>query len=136
MLSYDEYGWSKFGIANFENGCYAKLIDLDPKMEPEIYDAVFYRDDVLNHGAMVEDAMIYPDSTFDLSDDRLTPNSRACYPLSFLKKIKTTSCGPHPKTIIFLTADANGVLPPISILNTDQAKLWFLMGYTSKLAGT
>lgn len=136
LLGDDEHGWSSNGIANFENGCYAKLIDLDPAKEPEIYEAVFHKDDVAKHGAIVENAMIYPDSTFDLFDDRLTPNSRACYPLSYLKNIKQSSCGPHPKTIVFLTADANGVLPPVSILNTDQAKLWFLMGYTSKLAGT
>ena len=80
--------------------------------------------------------MMYPDGTFDLYDDRLTPNSRGSYPLTFLSNIKPSSKGNHPKTILFLTADANGVLPPVSRLNAEQAMLWFLMGYTSKLAGT
>jgi len=136
LLGDDEHGWSENGIANFEYGCYAKLIDLNPRKEPEIHDAVFHRADYLDHGAIVENALMYPDGTFDLFDDRLTPNSRASYPLTFLKNTKPSSCGSHPRTIIFLTADANGVIPPISRLNTDQAMLWFLMGYTSKLAGT
>jgi len=132
----DEHGWSENGIANFENGCYAKLINLDPEKEPEIYRAVFHKDKYFKHGAIVENTMVYPDGSFDLYDDRLTPNSRASFPLTFLSNIKKTSTGSHPKIIFFLTADANGVLPPISRLNTKQAMLWFLMGYTSKLAGT
>jgi phosphoenolpyruvate carboxykinase (ATP) len=136
LLGDDEHGWSDAGIANFENGCYAKLIDLDPAKEPEIYDAIMHEDDAENHGAIAENAMIYPDGTFDLSDDRLTPNSRGSYPLRFLSNVKRSSVGGHPKTILFLTADANGVLPPIARLTKEQAMLWFLMGYTSKLAGT
>ncbi len=136
LLGDDEHGWSDNGIANFENGCYAKLIDLDPDKEPEIYRAVFHPDHYLDHGAIVENAMIYPDGSFDLSDDRLTPNSRASYPLTYLSNVKPTARGGHPKTILFLTADANGVLPPIARLTRNQAMLWFLMGYTSKLAGT
>ncbi len=136
LLGDDEHGWSENGIANFEFGCYAKLINLDPEKEPEIYNAVFHKDDYLNHGAIVENTMMYPDGSFDLFDKRLTENSRASYPLSFLRNTKVSSTGPHPKTIIFLTADANGVLPPISRLNPEQTMLWFLMGYTSKLAGT
>ncbi|QTA78059.1 Phosphoenolpyruvate carboxykinase [Desulfonema limicola] len=136
LLGDDEHGWSNNGIANFENGCYAKLIDLNPEKEPEIFRAVFHKDDYRSHGAIVENAMMYPDGTFDLFDDRLTPNSRASYPLTFLSNIKASSTGNHPKTIVFLTADANGVLPPVSRLNPAQAMLWFLMGYTSKLAGT
>ncbi len=136
LLGDDEHGWSETGVANFEFGCYAKLIDLNPRKEPEIYKAVFHEDDYLNHGAIVENAMMYPNGVFDLYDDRLTPNSRASYPLTFLSNIKPSSTGNHPKTILFLTADANGVLPPISRLNPEQAMLWFLMGYTSKLAGT
>ena len=136
LLGDDEHGWSDNGIANFENGCYAKLIDLDPKKEPEIYRAVFHADHYLAHGAIVENAMVYPDGTFDLSDDRLTPNSRASYPLTYLTNVKPSARGGHPKTILFLTADANGVLPPIARLTRAQAMLWFLMGYTSKLAGT
>ncbi|MCD6141492.1 phosphoenolpyruvate carboxykinase (ATP) [Candidatus Bipolaricaulota bacterium] len=136
LLGDDEHGWSDNGIANFENGCYAKLIDLDPDKEPEIYRAVFHPDHYLDHGAIVENAMVYPDGSFDLSDDRLTPNSRASYPLTYLSNVKPTARGGHPKTILFLTADANGVLPPIARLTRNQAMLWFLMGYTSKLAGT
>ncbi|MEA3356239.1 MAG: phosphoenolpyruvate carboxykinase (ATP) [Candidatus Bipolaricaulota bacterium] len=136
LLGDDEHGWSDNGIANFENGCYAKLIGLDPTKEPEIYNAVMHEDDWLNHGAIVENAMIYPNGTFDLDDDRFTPNSRASYPLKYLSNIKDSSRGGHPSTILFLTADANGVLPPVARLTKQQAMLWFLMGYTSKLAGT
>ncbi len=136
LLGDDEHGWSDDGIANFENGCYAKMIDIDPSKEPDIYDAVMHKDDYLNHGSLVENAMVYPNGEFDYYDDRFTPNSRASYPLTYLKNIKESSTSGHPKTILFLTADAYGVLPPVSQLNPDQAMLWFLMGYTSKLAGT
>jgi len=136
LLGDDEHGWNDHGIANFENGCYAKLIDLDPSKEPEIYNAVMHEAAPQEHGAIIENAMIYPSGMFDLYDDRFTPNSRGSYPLTFLSNVKTSSAGGHPKTILFLTADANGVLPPISRLTKEQAMLWFLMGYTSKLAGT
>lgn len=136
LLGDDEHGWSDNGIANFENGCYAKLIDLDERKEPEIFQAIMHVDDYEKHGAIVENAMVYPNGRFDLMDDRLTPNSRGSYPLSYLSNIKPSSVGQHPSTILFLTADANGVLPPISRLTKEQAMLWFLMGYTSKLAGT
>ncbi len=136
LLGDDEHGWSNDGIANFENGCYAKLINLQKDKEPEIFDAVFHDDDYTKHGAIVENCMMYPDGTFDLDDERLTPNSRASYLLTFLSNIKPSSISGHPKTILFLTADANAVLPPIAKLNPEQAMFWFLMGYTSKLAGT
>jgi len=136
LLGDDEHGWGPRGIANFENGCYAKLIGLDPEKEPEIYNAVMHKDDYLKHGAIVENAMVYPDGRFDFHDSRLTPNSRGSYPLRFLSNVKLSSTGDHPRTIVFLTADANGVLPPIAKLTREQAMLWFLMGYTSKLAGT
>jgi len=136
LLGDDEHGWGDGGIANFENGCYAKLIDLDPTKEPEIHNAIMHVDAVEKHGAIVENAMVYPDGTFDLTDDRFTPNSRGSYPLRYLSNIKASSTGGHPKTILFLTADANGVLPPIARLTRERAMLWFLMGYTSKLAGT
>lgn len=136
LLGDDEHGWSDNGIANFENGCYAKLINLNPKKETEIFNAVFHDADYLEHGAIIENCMMYPDGTFDVDDERLTPNSRGSYPLTFLSNIKQSSKSGHPKTILFLTADANGVLPPVSKLNPEQAMLWFLMGYTSKLAGT
>jgi len=136
LLGDDEHGWGDHGIANFENGCYAKLIDLDPVKEPEIYNACFHKDDVESHGAIIENAMMYPWGEFDLYDDRLTPNSRGSYPLRYLSNIKEDSRSGHPKTILFLTADANGVIPPVSRLTRPQAMFWFLMGYTSKLAGT
>lgn len=136
LLGDDEHGWSENGIANFENGCYAKLINLRQDKEPEIYNAMLHDDNYLEHGAIFENTMMYPWGAFDLFDDRLTPNSRGSYPLSFLTNIKAPPVGDHPKTILFLTADANGVLPPVSKLTPDQAMLWFLMGYTSKLAGT
>ncbi|MCD4772163.1 MAG: phosphoenolpyruvate carboxykinase [Bacteroidales bacterium] len=136
LLGDDEHGWSNEGIANFEYGCYAKMIDIHPVKEKDIFDAVMHKDNYLNHGAIIENAMIYPNGIIDYFDDRFTPNSRASYPLRYLKNIKESSTSGHPTTILFLTADAYGVLPPVSQLNTDQAMLWFLMGYTSKLAGT
>jgi phosphoenolpyruvate carboxykinase (ATP) len=136
LLGDDEHSWGSDGVANFENGCYAKLINLNPAKEPDIYKACFREAPYLEHGAIVENAMMYPDGRFDLDDERYTPNSRGSYLLSSLANIKTPPVGGHPKTIIFLTADANGVLPPVARLTRNQAMLWFLMGYTSKLAGT
>ncbi len=136
LLGDDEHGWNEQGIANFENGCYAKMIDINPKKEPDIFEAVMHADEYKNHGSIVENAMIYPNGVFDYFDDRFTPNSRASFPLTYLKNIKPSSTAGHPNTILFLTADAYGVLPPVSKLSPSQAMLWFLMGYTSKLAGT
>ena len=136
LLGDDEHGWNENGVANFEHGCYAKLIDLNPKKEPEIFKACFHKAPYTKHGAIIENAMMYPNGEFDLFDDRFTPNSRGSYLLSALSNIKKSSTGGHPQTILFLTADANGVLPPVSKLTREQAMLWFLMGYTSKLAGT
>ena len=136
LLGDDEHGWSTKGIANFENGCYAKMIDITAQSEPDIYDAVMHKDKYTNHGSIVENAMLFPNRKFNFFDTRLTPNSRASYLLKYLKNIKKSSKSGHPSTILFLTADAYGVLPPISKLNPNQAMLWFLMGYTSKLAGT
>ena len=136
LLGDDEHGWSDNGIANFENGCYAKLINLREEKEPEIWRAVFHQAPHLEHGAIVENCMMYPWGVFDVDDERYTPNSRASYPLRFLTNIKPDSRSGHPKTILFLTADANGILPPVARLTPEQAMLWFLMGYTSKLAGT
>jgi phosphoenolpyruvate carboxykinase (ATP) len=136
LLGDDEHSWGDSGVANFENGCYAKLINLSPVKEPDIYKACFHEAPYLEHGAIVENAMVYPDGRFDLDDERYTPNSRGSYPLTFLSNIKTPPVAGHPKTILFLTADANGVLPPVARLTRNQAMLWFLMGYTSKLAGT
>lgn len=136
LLGDDEHGWSDRGIANFENGCYAKLFNLNPKKEPDVYRAVFHPDHYLSHGSLVENLMVYPNGTFDFDDDRFTQNSRASYPLAYLSNVKPSSVGGHPRTVIFLTADAYGVLPPIAKLTTEQAMFWFMMGYTSKLAGT
>ncbi|WP_227006071.1 phosphoenolpyruvate carboxykinase (ATP) [Marinifilum sp. N1E240] len=136
LLGDDEHGWSDDGIFNFENGCYAKMIDIKPENEPEIYEAVMHDAEYTKHGAIIENAMLYPNGDMDFFDDRYTPNSRASYPLSFLSNIKESSTAGNPNTILFLTADAYGVLPPISKLTKEQAMLWFLMGYTSKLAGT
>jgi len=107
LIGDDEHGWSDNGIANFENGCYAKLFRLDPAKEPDVYYARFHRD-----------------------------NSRASYPLRYLPGARTPSVGAHPSTMIFLTADAHGVWPPLPRLTDEQALFWYLMGYTSKLAGT
>jgi len=136
LLGDDEHGWSENGIANFENGCYAKLINLRQDKEPEIWNAVFHEAPCLEHGAIIENCLMYPNGAFDVDDERLTPNSRGSYPLRFLTNIKQDATSGHPKTILFLTADATGVLPPVAKLTPEQAMLWFLMGYTSKLAGT
>lgn len=137
LIGDDEHGWGDEGIANFENGCYAKLMDLDPTREPEIYRITFEMEKPVDeHGVIIENAMMYPDGSFDLSDDRLTANSRVSYPMADMQNVKMEAIGGHPQTIIFLTADAHGVLPPVAKLSAEQAQLWFLMGYTSKLAGT
>ncbi len=135
LLGDDEHGWSDNGVANFENGCYAKLINLRKDKEPEIY-RIAFEEQFNPNTVIIENAMMYPNGHFDVDDERFTANSRCSYPLTALKNYKPSSCSDHPCSIIFLTADANGVLPPVSKLNSDQAMLWFLMGYTSKLAGT
>lgn len=136
MIGDDEHGWSDEGIANFENGCYAKLFKLDSKMEPEIHRIVTEKRHYLEHGCIVENAMMKSDSSFDFDDGNHTQNARVSYPLDFLVNRKKDSMSSHPDTIFFLTADAYGILPPISKLDITTAMLWFLMGYTSKLAGT
>lgn len=134
ILGDDEHGWSDHGIANFEYGCYAKMIDIKPESEPELYYAVMTPRP--ENGTIVENAMVYPNGRFDFADRRLTQNSRASFPLRYLPNVKESSVAGHPETIFFLTADAYGVLPPLARLGPQQAMLWFLMGYTSKLAGT
>ncbi|MBI4250205.1 phosphoenolpyruvate carboxykinase (ATP) [Candidatus Uhrbacteria bacterium] len=132
----DEHGWSPQGVANFENGCYAKTIRLDKGREPEIYHALFDERPPKENGCIVENVMVYPDGSYDLDDDRYTENSRGSFPIAFLKRRAQDAKAGHPSTIVFLTADAHGALPPIAKLNTEQALFWFLMGYTCKLAGT
>ncbi len=136
MIGDDEHLWSPNGVANLEYGCYAKLVNLSQQKEPDIYDAVFGEITENDPRPLVENAMTYPDGSVDVHDTRLTENSRAAYVLSRLKTVKTDARGVHPSTIIFLTADAQGILPPVAKLPLPQAMLWFLLGYTSKLAGT
>ncbi len=136
LLGDDEHAWCDRGVYNFENGCYAKTLNLTEKSEPEIYHAIFDEKNYLANGAILENTMVYPSGKVDLCDERFSANGRASYPLDALQNIRKSSQAEHPRTILFLTADASGVLPPISKLEVDQAKLWFLMGYTSKVAGT
>ena len=131
LIGDDEHGWSDSGIFNFEGGCYAKVIDLDREAEPEIH-AASHR-----FGTVLENVAIDPDSrALDLASRALTENTRSCYPLEFIPNASATGLGPAPKNIVMLTADAFGVLPPISKLTTAQAMYHFLSGYTAKVAGT
>jgi phosphoenolpyruvate carboxykinase (ATP) len=136
LIGDDEHLWSERGIANMEGGCYAKLIRLDPEKEPDIHGAVFARRPADENGVIIENALTFPDGSLALEDDRLTENSRASFPLRFLSGADPRGRAGHPKTIILLTADATGVLPPVAFLTPEQAERWFSLGYTSKLAGT
>lgn len=130
LIGDDEHGWSADGIFNFEGGCYAKTIHLSQKHEPQIWSA-------LKFGALLENVMLDPLSRIpDYDDGHLTENTRAAYPLEHIPDCDLSGVGGHPQTIIFLTADAFGVLPPIAQLTSAQAMYHFLSGYTSKLAGT
>ena len=130
LIGDDEHGWSDDGIFNFEGGCYAKTINLSKKSEPQIWNAI--RD-----GAVLENVVLNPKTMNpDYDDDSLTENTRVVYPLDYIPGAVIPSVAGHPKSIIFLTADAFGVLPPISKLTTDDAMYHFMSGYTSKLAGT
>ena len=130
LIGDDEHGWSDKGIFNFEGGCYAKCIRLSQENEPQIWDAIRF-------GTVVENVHISPDCrTPDFDSEHYTENTRAAYPLDFIPGAVQPSVGGHPTSVIFLTADAFGVLPPLSKLTTEQAMYHFLSGYTSKLAGT
>ncbi|MGH2353798.1 MAG: phosphoenolpyruvate carboxykinase [Chloroflexota bacterium] len=131
LIGDDEHGWSDDGLFNFEGGCYAKTINLSPTAEPEIYAATG------RFGTVLENVVVDPVTRrLDLDDDSLTENTRAAYPIDFIPNADPTGrCG-HPRTILMLTADAFGVLPPISRMTTAQAMYHFLSGYTAKLAGT
>ncbi|KGR88815.1 phosphoenolpyruvate carboxykinase [Ureibacillus massiliensis 4400831 = CIP 108448 = CCUG 49529] len=130
LIGDDEHGWSDNGVFNIEGGCYAKTINLSAEKEPEIYNAIRF-------GSVLENVVIDKDTRIpDYDDGSLTENTRAAYPIHFIDNIVTPSVAGHPKTIIFLTADAFGVLPPISRLTKEQAMYHFLSGFTSKLAGT
>ena len=130
LIGDDEHGWSKNTVFNFEGGCYAKTIDLSKEKEPQIYGAIKF-------GAMLENiGFIDGSSTPDYTDNSITENTRVSYPLNYIDNIVDTSVGNTPKNIFFLTADAYGVLPPISKLTKEQAMYHFMSGYTSKVAGT
>jgi phosphoenolpyruvate carboxykinase (ATP) len=131
LIGDDEHGWSDRGIFNFEGGCYAKVIKLDPHGEPEIFDTT------RRFGTILENVSIDMTSRrMDLNDDSLTENTRAAYPLSHVPNAVLEGVGGHPQNIVMLTADAFGVLPPIAKLSTAQARYHFLSGYTAKVAGT
>jgi phosphoenolpyruvate carboxykinase (ATP) len=131
LIGDDEHGWSDRGTFNFEGGCYAKTINLDPEAEPEIY-ATTHR-----FGTVVEN-MVYDPETLELdfADASLTANTRCAYPLDYISNASASGLGGHPKNIIMLTCDAFGVLPPIARLTPAQAMYHFLSGFTSKVAGT
>ena len=129
LIGDDEHGWSDNGIFNFEGGCYAKTINLNPKHEPEIWGAIRF-------GAVMENVILGPDGVADYTDASRTENTRVGYPVDFISNADLSGRAGHPKVVIFLTADAFGVLPPIARLTPEQAMYHFISGYTSKLAGT
>lgn len=130
LIGDDEHGWSDDGIFNIEGGCYAKCIDLTEENEPEIYRAIKF-------GTLLENVVIDPETGEpDYSNGTLTENTRAGYPVCYIPNAEISGKGEQPKTVIFLTADAFGVLPPVSRLDNDMAMFHFVSGYTSKLAGT
>lgn len=130
LIGDDEHGWSDNGIFNFEGGCYAKCINLSIEREPQIWDAIRF-------GSVVEN-VVYDEETMipDYVDDSITENTRVGYPLDYISNAMESGMGGHPKVVIFLTADAFGVMPPIAKLDINQACYHFMSGYTSKLAGT
>lgn len=129
LIGDDEHGWSKNGIFNFEGGCYAKCIHLKKENEPQIWNAI-------RHQSLLENVVLKPDGELDFDDRRFTENTRAVYPVEFIENAVLSGVGGHPKYVIFLTADAFGVLPPVAKLTINQAMYHFISGYTSKLAGT
>jgi phosphoenolpyruvate carboxykinase (ATP) len=131
LIGDDEHGWSDRGVFNFEGGCYAKVIRLRPDTEPEIYAATRM------FGTVLENVVLDPATrAVDFDADQLTENTRACYPIHYIPNFQPSGAGGHPRNIVFLTADAFGVLPPIARLTADQAMYHFLSGYTAKVAGT
>ncbi len=130
LIGDDEHGWSATGIFNFEGGCYAKCVDLSEEKEPQIYHAIRF-------GSVLENVVIDPATCEpDYTDTQLTENTRAAYPVSYIEHAVVPGMGGHPRNVMFLAADAFGVLPPIAKLTPDQAMYHFLSGYTAKLAGT
>ena len=130
LIGDDEHGWDDEGVFNYEGGCYAKVINLDKESEPDIYKAI-------KRDALLENVTVDANGKIDFADKSVTENTRVSYPIYHIENIvKPISKGPHAKQVIFLSADAFGVLPPVSILNDQQAQYYFLSGFTAKLAGT
>ena len=133
LIGDDEHGWDDNGVFNFEGGCYAKVINLDKESEPDIYNAI-------KRNALLENVTVAADGKIDFADKSVTENTRVSYPIEHIEKIVLPvagkSAGPAAKNVIFLSADAFGVLPPVSILDPEQTKYYFLSGFTAKLAGT
>ena len=130
LIGDDEHGWDNKGVFNFEGGCYAKVIKLDKESEPDIYGAI-------RRDALLENVTVDENGVIDFNDKSVTENTRVSYPIYHIKNIQRPySQGPAAKQVIFLSADAFGVLPPVSILDPEQTKYYFLSGFTAKLAGT
>ena len=130
LIGDDEHGWDDNGVFNFEGGCYAKVINLDKESEPDIYNAI-------RRNALLENVTVNEKGECDFSDSSVTENTRVSYPITHIEKIvRPVSAAPAAQNVIFLSADAFGVLPPVSILTPEQAQYYFLSGFTSKLAGT
>ena len=133
LIGDDEHGWDDEGVFNFEGGCYAKVINLDKESEPDIYNAI-------RRNALLENVTVDADGKIDFADKSVTENTRVSYPIehieNIVKKVNPISAGPAADNVIFLSADAFGVLPPVSILTPEQTQYYFLSGFTAKLAGT
>ncbi len=129
LIGDDEHGWDDEGVFNFEGGCYAKVINLDKESEPDIYNAI-------KRDALLENVTVDANGKIDFTDNSTTENTRVSYPIYHIKNIQVPSKAPAAKKVIFLSADAFGVLPPVSILNPEQTQYYFLSGFTAKLAGT
>ena len=129
LIGDDEHGWDDNGVFNFEGGCYAKVINLSKENEPDIYGAI-------KRNALLENVAVAADGKIDFADKSVTENTRVSYPIYHINNIQPGSSAPAAKQVIFLSADAFGVLPPVSILTPEQTKYYFLSGFTAKLAGT
>ncbi len=133
LIGDDEHGWDDNGVFNFEGGCYAKVINLDKDSEPDIYNAI-------KRDALLENVTVDENGKIDFADKSVTENTRVSYPIEHIekivKKVRPVCSGPDAKNVIFLSADAFGVLPPVSVLTPEQTKYYFLSGFTAKLAGT
>ncbi len=130
LIGDDEHGWDDNGVFNFEGGCYAKVINLDKDSEPDIYNAI-------KRNALLENVTLDAEGKIDFADKSVTENTRVSYPINHIENIvRPISSAPAAKNVIFLSADAFGVLPPVSILTREQTQYYFLSGFTAKLAGT